>query len=79
MGRGINSGSIQIRPDNAQNQTESWRVCPKRRMNNIFSKAKSNGSSAFYAGPVRRGVRPPCESPLHEERDADDVPNLDSE
>jgi hypothetical protein len=58
MSRGINSGSIQIRPDDAQNQGRAGR---KRGINNLFpTQAKSNGSNAVYAAKARcgRGAMP---------------------
>jgi hypothetical protein len=70
MGRGINSGSIQIQPGDAQNETKSERGRPeaRNRQPNLYRS---------YVEWIERGL---CrESPLHEERDADDVPNLDSE
>jgi hypothetical protein len=67
MGRGINSGSIQIQPGNALKKTKSRRVDPKRGINkNLFATgAKLNGSSAFYAAKAHctRGAMPMMAEP----------------
>jgi hypothetical protein len=65
MGRGINSGLIQIRPGGAQNTRFSvWRPGQQRREqqeeNSVPERAER--LTAVYAG----------ESPLRETRDADD-------
>ena len=63
MGRGINSGSIQIQPGDAQNKTKSERVDPQRR----------NKQPIHYRSRVEWIERALCrESSLREERDADD-------
>jgi hypothetical protein len=67
MGRGINSGSIQIRLANAQNETESGCVGQKREINNIFiTEARSNGPSAFYVAKAHcpRSAMPMMAEPI---------------